>query len=311
MKLGTELYDALEPPEPSERERRIIFLTDAMPNIGETSEGGLLGMARANAARGIHATFIGIGVDFNTELVEAITKVRGANYHSVHSAKEFKERMDEGFDYMVTPLVFDLRLRLESPGWSIEKVFGSPEADEATGELMHVNTLFPSKREGGETRGGLVLLKLRRTAPEGGAIRLVAAYEDRAGAAGSSEAAVTVPAEGPEGADNAGVRKGVLLARYASLLKDWLRDERAAPGPAPPVYTVTRETGIVVPREGPEEGLGRWERRSEPLRVSAHYRELFGAFRDHLKAEMDAIGDATLARELEVLDKLRTPGGGG
>ena len=58
-------------------------------------------MTRRNAENHIYTTFIGIGVDFNTELVEGITKIRGANYYSVHSAEQFRERMDEEFEYMV------------------------------------------------------------------------------------------------------------------------------------------------------------------------------------------------------------------
>jgi len=97
---------------------------------------------RDNADLGIYTTFIGIGVDFNTELVENMTKIRGANYYSIHSAEEFRKRMDEDFDYLVTPLVFDLQLHFDAPGFKIEKVYGSPEADEATGEIMKLNTLF-------------------------------------------------------------------------------------------------------------------------------------------------------------------------
>ena len=100
--------------------------------------------------------------------------------------KEFRERMDDEFEYMVTPLVFDLQLRLEAQGWEIEKVYGSPEANEATGELMKVNTLFPSKTEGGETRGGIVLLKLNKTSGEGDLV-LKVSYEDRNGNPDSTE----------------------------------------------------------------------------------------------------------------------------
>ena len=115
MEKGSAAFGKYVEIDPSERENRIIFITDAMPNLGETAEGGLLSILEENANEGIYTTFIGVGVDFNTELVEKITKIRGANYYSVHSASEFKERMDEEFDFMVTPLVFDLVLRLEAP----------------------------------------------------------------------------------------------------------------------------------------------------------------------------------------------------
>ena len=49
-----------------------------MPNIGSISKDGLLGMTKANADNKIYTTFIGIGVDFNTELIDHITKIRGA-----------------------------------------------------------------------------------------------------------------------------------------------------------------------------------------------------------------------------------------
>ena len=116
MANGTGLFARYLNSDPSEYENRIILLTDATPNLGETGEMGLTNMFQANAYQGIYTTFIGIGVDFNTELIEDITKLKGANYYSVHSTKEFKERMDDEFDYMVTPLVFNLRLNLGAPG---------------------------------------------------------------------------------------------------------------------------------------------------------------------------------------------------
>jgi len=60
--------------------------------------------------------------------------------------------VEEEFDYMVTPLVFNLKLDFHSDGWRIEKVFGSPEADAATGSLMRINTLFAAKSEGARIR---------------------------------------------------------------------------------------------------------------------------------------------------------------
>jgi Ca-activated chloride channel family protein len=86
MKAGTQMYDEYLNIDFSVYENRIIFITDMMPNIGDTSKTGLLGMLSDNADKKIYTTFIGVGVDFNTELVEYITKIRGANYYSVHSS---------------------------------------------------------------------------------------------------------------------------------------------------------------------------------------------------------------------------------
>jgi len=300
MKMGTELFSELKNANQNEYENRIIFLTDAMPNIGETSEGGLLGMLKINSENKIYTTFIGMGVDFNTELVDYITKIRGANYYSVHSAAEFKKRMDSEFDYMVTPLVFNLALNLDAQGYEIEKVYGSPEANEATGEIMKVNTLFPSKTENGETKGGIVLLKLKKLSSDA-SLKLKVSYEDRNGKKDTSEQNITF-GQGTEYFGNNGIRKGILLARYADLMKNWINDERVSGNnrilEKP---SVDREVGIIVPSIP---SLGQWERQSMPLRVSSQYKELFSEFKTYFKNEMNSIGDSSLDKEVSVLDKL-------
>ncbi|HPT37676.1 MAG TPA: hypothetical protein PLZ44_05240, partial [Methanothrix sp.] len=274
-------------------------------NLGETGDLPLYRMLEDNADQGIYTTFIGIGVDFNTELIESISKLRGANYYSVHSAGEFKKRMDDEFDFMVTPLVFDLRLRLDAPGYEIEKVYGSPEADQATGELMKVNTLFPSEAVEGQVKGGVVLVKLKKLSQDSqdGRIRLIASYEDRNGTEDSDEAEVDV-SETSDPADfyqNSGIRKAVLLSRYADLLKNWMIDERTAADHGWKIVpSVTLANGIVVPVD-----LGEWERQSMPLTVSDPYPELFGQFLNYFKGEEQAIGDSTLVQEEDVLKKLQ------
>jgi Ca-activated chloride channel family protein len=298
MAIATGLYESVDVDQ-DEYENRIIFLTDAMPNIGETSREGLLGMAEKNAENHVYTTFIGIGVDFNTELVEYITKIRGSNYYSVHSSRQFEERMDEEFEYMVTPLVFDLVVRLDAEGYEIEKVYGSPEADEATGELMKVNTLFPSKKKEEETRGGLVLLKLKRTSSDGW-LTLKVEYEDRNGVVHTSEKSVVLEEKDADFFENNGIRKGVLLVRYANLMKNWIDDERRSISEGVPVEpSVNAEVGIIIYVQ-----LGEWERQSVPLQVSEGYKRLFETFREYFEQEMEAIGDETLEQELEILDRL-------
>ena len=300
MRRGTEQLQKYADANPTEYENRIIFLTDAMPNTGDIGRYGLLGITGDNADNRIHTTFIGIGVDFNTELVESITKIRGANYYSVHSPQEFRTRMRDEFDYMVTPLVFDLTLTLDAYGWEIESVYGSPQADQSTGEIMRVDTLFPAKKRDGETRGGLILLKLRKLEEDGG-LRLRVSYEDRYGLLGSSEATVTMSERDWSFFDTHGIRKGVALARYADLLKNWVIDEREhAHYSRPWKPRVNRECGIIAPPPT----TGRWERQSMPLTVSLEYARVFDTFRGYFSEEIGAVGDASLTQELRILDRL-------
>lgn len=106
----------------------------------------------------------------------------------------------------------------------------------------------------------------------------------------------------PEQFDNDGVRKGVLLARYATLLQYWIQDERQhAHLSYPWEPTWERGEGIGLP---PRSGLDDWERQSLPLMVSREYRSRFADYADYFSQEMRATGDNDLSRELAILEKL-------
>ncbi len=292
-----ELLAPHEDADPTERENRVVFMTDAMPNVGG-GEAALLDQIEGAAENGVHTTFVGMGLDANAELIDALSGVRGANHYFVHSAAEFERRLGEEFAYMVTPLVYDLSVDVVADGYEIDAVYGSPNADEATGEVMHVTTLFPASSEDGENRGGVVLLKLERTgaSPE---IDLEASWVRRDGSRETDTVSVTFPGGDDGTFETTGVRKAVLLARYADLLREWVDAARAA-----------GDDGIEGEREVDDwqHGDGEWERESVPLRVPDPYPREFRRFREHLLDETRAIGDDDLKREADLLETLITHG---
>jgi Ca-activated chloride channel family protein len=304
MRTASGMFTELFKVDQSEYENRIIFLTDAMPNTGDASDVGLFNMVKVNSDAKLYTTFIGIGVDFNTMLIEEITKIRGANYYSVHFSTEFKKRMDDEFEYMVTPLVFNVLLKLDARGYKIEKVYGSPEADEATGELMKVNTLFPSEKTEEGTKGGIVILKLTKLSSEG-SMKLRVSYEDRGGVPGQNEKNVVMGNNQPEFFENSGIRKGILLSRYADVMKNWVKDERTEYNSKTPVKPcVNYIDGIPVPVEREYNQLSEWERQSMPLHVSNSYKSVFRDLKTYFESEMNAINDTTLKQEVNILEKL-------
>ncbi|KAL4859210.1 Sister chromatid cohesion protein PDS5 B-B [Chlorella vulgaris] len=216
---------------PQDTENRIILITDAQPNEGAIS----------------------VGLDFNTELVEGVSKVRGANYFSVHSPGEFKRRLNDEFDYAVTPLVFDLNLAVDPgslgpDGWKVLHVYGSPNPNDtalnSNGTVTQVNTLFPAPKTEEGIKGGVVLLRMRPPTAGNAPLQLTVTYTDRAGQTFSNQRTVAVPeevlpaaADGGDGTyfDSNGVRKAVLLARYTDILHDWLLDQWAAVNSSKPI----------------------------------------------------------------------------
>ena len=281
---ATELFvDA-----PENYENRIIFMTDAMPNVGATSKSGLLGLINTNAENEINTTVIGIGVDFNTELIQEITQVRGANYYSVHSAQEFLDRMDKEFISMVTPLAYDLSLTFSSTGYTVIKAFGVP-GDLPSDSFISTNTLFPSANTDEGIKGGIILAKLDKLSDA--PILLHAKYTDIDGIEH-----VNVKTVEFTHSNESAIRKAALLAEYADLMQNWIYTERQS---LTDHQIVTKQYPI------PEfQHLGKWERESVPLSVSNKYLELIQQFKQHLKGEMLILDDNALQQEIRLLNKI-------
>lgn len=291
-----------------EYENRIIVITDAMPNTGATSEDSLMSMVGQNADKGIYTSFIGVGVDFNTELIETISNVKGANYYSVNSSEEFKSRMGEQFEYMVTPLVFDLEFNLESKDYEIEAVYGSDTVNKETGNIMKVNTLFPSKSNSeGEVKGGIILLKLKKIAEAApyGEVELKVSYKTRNGEEKSNSQRVAIKEQGTDFYENDGIRKAIVLSRYVNVLKDWIMYERTNDE-----IFICKDTSGIIELECEEDWpealirLGIHERQSEKLSVSNEYKEIFAQMKKYIEDENLEIKDDTLKQEVELLEKL-------
>ena len=67
---------------------------------------------------------------------------------------------------------------------------------------------------------------------------------------------------------------------------------------------MTHGTGIIIPPDPETIQLNPWERQSIPLPVSTGYRELISEFNDYFKKESKIVGDDSLSREVEIMEKL-------
>lgn len=321
--IAQELFEDYKDTDPNEYENRIIVITDAMPNIGTTSKEGLLEMMEKSSNDKIYTTFIGVGLDFNTEVIKAITDVRGANYYAVNSEEAFKARMGEEFEYMVTPLVFDLDMSLESELFEVEKIYGTDSLSSEKNNIMHVNTLFPSKsNDDGEVKGGVILLKLKlkdksildeidRYDDERGKITIKVSYETRDGKKDSSEKSRIFDLTRTEYYGGGGIDKAIVLSRYVNLIKDWITYERSKDDR----FLIKVPVGIIdwfdadenkEANDAYEEYMliySQNERKSVPLTLGSEYRDIFTKFKEYMNYEIEnRIQDNTMKQEIEILD---------
>ena len=321
---GTELFTS-EMLNNEEYDNRIIVITDAMPNLGNSSKEGLTKYVKENADIGIYTTFVGVGVDFNTEVIECLSDVKGANYYSVHNSEELKKTLKDEFDYMVTPLVFDLELKLDSNEFSIANVYGSDTKDNSSNTIMKVNTLFPSSSNAeGEVKGGVILLKLsplmyttEYTGPRDLETNIVVSYKDKDGKVHQNKQKVSFDNRIEENYDNTGIRKAIVLSRYANLMKDWILYERMnqTEKNLDVIYNenknkllVTSETGVIdcpyIDVEDVRGLLNQNERQSQALNVSKEYVYTLLKFKNYMKSEIKELGDNEMNQEIEILDLL-------
>lgn len=303
-KKGTDLFDK-EILNDKEYDNRIIVITDAMPNVGSTNKSGLLKYIESNSKNGIYTSFIGVGVDFNTEVIESLSNVRGANYYSISSNEQFKKILSEDFEYMVTPLVFDLNLNFESTEYDIEKVYGTDSEDLSSGNIMKVNTLFPSStNENSESKGGVILLKLKKKDNStNNKINLRVSYTDREGNKHSNSQDIEFN-KNEEFYENTGIRKAIALTRYVNTLKSWILYERTNKDER---FYICEDVGVIdcdYVKEDVRKILGENERTSVKLTVSEEYKENFKNIKSYLENEKNELKDEDLKKEIDLLEEL-------
>ena len=171
---------------------------------------------------------------------------------------------------------------------------------------MKINTLFPSKSsEKGEVKGGIVLVKLsKKTEKRNGKIKLEVTYKDRNGKKYKNTQTINFDDNKKEEFyDNSGIRKAIVLTRYANILKNWILYERSGnkkfiigpnQGIVDVIYTEDEITNI----------LGVHERMSVELKISDEYKELLRSMKEYILKENKEIMDNDLNKEIELLDEL-------
>ncbi len=129
---------------------RVMVFTDAETNTGDTDQSTFIQIATSNAAQNIGITLFGVGTDLNQDLVLAISEVRGGNYFFLQDATKIATVFDQDFDFLVTPLAYDLHLTLQpASGFAITAVYGFPSwrAGSTTVDLV-IPTVFLSRNHG-------------------------------------------------------------------------------------------------------------------------------------------------------------------
>jgi Ca-activated chloride channel family protein len=143
----------------SERQNRVIFLSDGNATAGDTSQAHIMQMARDRVVRGIGLTTIGVGDDFDVALMRGLAEQGAGNFYFLEDPTAASEVFTDELDYFMQPIALDLRLEATAgPGYRLGEVVGSHlwQADPLHG-TMQIPAVFVASRTsqaGGQGRRG-------------------------------------------------------------------------------------------------------------------------------------------------------------
>jgi Ca-activated chloride channel family protein len=148
-----------------DRNKRIIFITDACPNAG-TNEYGLRAMAEqafVSSSGTICVTYVGVGLTFDPAVCSELARVRGTTVFTVNTPGELHQGLVEDFNYTITPIAFDVKVRIESDGAEIDgsRVYGADDDAGKSGSMLEIRTLTASAIRGSGVKGSVIIVFLK------------------------------------------------------------------------------------------------------------------------------------------------------
>lgn len=237
-----------------ERVNRVLLMTDGQANVGVTNPAALTAKVKELQARGMQISTLGVGDDFNEDLLTAMADAGGGNFYYIQNPDEIPQLFARELNGLLATAAQALQVRFTAAhGVEVVGVIGYPPAGEPGAVAISLPDIY-----GGEVKA--LVLELSLTAAFAGERPLGAlslAYAD----AGTGEdvtleqsLAVTVTGDGAllEAPDDPEVMKQAYLARSAEALdravteadrQDYATGSQTLMSAAAPMMALARETG--------------------------------------------------------------------
>ena len=112
VKMGA---DQLQEYLSSKRINRVILLSDGLANVGPSSTRELRRLGSDLAERGMSVTTIGVGDDYNEDLMAGLAEASDANYYYVKDTEKLPEIFAKELGAMLTVAARDVRIEIICP----------------------------------------------------------------------------------------------------------------------------------------------------------------------------------------------------
>ena len=149
------------------RQSRVILLSDGLATSGVTDDSQILAGADSYIAQGIGLTTVGVGSDFDLNLMRGLAEHGSGNFYFLEDAAAATNVFMQELAFFVTPIALDLQVdAVAGTGWTFGEVVGSTLwAGSTQLGSMHIPAAFvanrtsaaPAPGTGGRRGGGSML----------------------------------------------------------------------------------------------------------------------------------------------------------
>ena len=148
--LGPALFrafDTLRARRDTGRVRHVILMSDGRANVG-VSDPAVIGARAANAFKsGISVSSIGVGLDYNEDLMTQVADMGGGRYHFIEKSELIAEILTGELNGIAGTVARDVNLAFENrDGIRLEKAFGYPVSHEAGRSTVRVGFMLASQK---------------------------------------------------------------------------------------------------------------------------------------------------------------------
>ena len=113
-----------------ERVNRIILLSDGLANVGPSSTSELARLGRELRGEGLAVSTVGLGDDYNEDLMTALAEASNANYYYVKDAEKLPSIFAQELGAARSLLARSIIIRIEAPdGVHLKEIVGRPEIE--------------------------------------------------------------------------------------------------------------------------------------------------------------------------------------
>ena len=144
--LGPGLYRGLEILAAAQRGERelahVMLLSDGQANVGEQNPEVLAARAGEGFRGGTSVSTLGVGLDYNEDLMTKIADQGGGRYHFIQGTDAIPRVLADEFAGLVATVAAGVTLELRpAPGVEVVRVFGYPARAEAGATRIPVGSL--------------------------------------------------------------------------------------------------------------------------------------------------------------------------